>query len=147
MSKPIIHPVYGIDLAANSLAHATHFEDESLAVQSEYEDTEINNIVRKFGMTGLLPNGDLREPIYGDFTTPVQSYQDALNLVIQSDEDFSQLPAHIRAKFNNNPAELLTFMNDPDNIDQARELGLVNPLQQLEGDAQAEAETGEQPPA
>jgi phage internal scaffolding protein len=40
---------------------------------------------------------------------------------------FDQLPALIRDRFHNDPQEMLAFLNDPNNYDEAIKLGLVNP--------------------
>ena len=43
-------------------------EDESLAIQSAEEETNINTIVKRFGLIGELP-GDIAMPQSGDFAT------------------------------------------------------------------------------
>jgi hypothetical protein len=40
---------------------------------------------------------------------------------------FEDLPAEVRFKFDNKPAELLKFMSDPANADEAIDLGLFKP--------------------
>lgn len=42
-------------------------DDESLAQQHMAEDADINVIVKRFGLTGQLPQGH-RMPEFGDFT-------------------------------------------------------------------------------
>ena len=39
------------------------------------------------------------------------------------------LPAKIRQRFNNNPAELIAFLQNSDNIEEAVELGLMEKFQ------------------
>jgi hypothetical protein len=40
---------------------------------------------------------------------------------------FEDLPAEVRFRFDNKPAELLKFMSDPANADEAIDLGLFEP--------------------
>lgn len=114
------------DTDSASLSSGSTNVEPSLAVQSELQDTDINYIVRQFGITGALPNGDIRMPSYGDFTTQVTDYQSALNLLLDADESFMSLSADVRKRFDNSPAKLLDFLNDSDNMDEAVKLGLVN---------------------
>jgi len=49
-------------------------------------------------------------------------------LRVRADEDaFAALPAKIRARFSNRPAELVAFVSDSANYDEAVELGLIVP--------------------
>lgn len=98
-------------------------EDESLAVQSEKDEADINTIVRRFGLTGQLPE-NVRMPQYGDFTG-ITDYQTALNTVIAADEAFMTMPAEIRQRFNHDPQEFVEFCLDANNLEEARKLGLV----------------------
>lgn len=99
-------------------------EKPSRTKQSERDDSDINNIVRRFGLTGQLPTS-VRQPTYGDFIGP-DDYQQALHIIMDADSLFMDLPSEIRKRFNNDPAEYLAFIEDPANIDEAIELGLVN---------------------
>jgi len=38
---------------------------------------------------------------------------------------FEELPSTIRAQFENNPEKFLEFVQNPDNLDKMRELGLA----------------------
>jgi phage internal scaffolding protein len=99
--------------------------EESMAVQSAEEESNINTIVRRFGLSGELPN-NLRMPQSGDFTN-VPDFHTAMNLVRQAQEEFVRVPAEIRARFNNDPARFMSFLDDESNYDEALKLGLVNP--------------------
>ena len=84
-------------------------EDASLTKQSFAEECDINTIVRNFGLTGKLPD-NFAPPQYGDFEG-IFDYQSALNSVIKAQESFMELPAHIRARFHNDPQALLEFVS------------------------------------
>ena len=115
---------YNMDNDAVSLSNGIDFPEESLAVQSAEEESNINTIVRRFGISGELPN-NLRMPQSGDFTD-APDFHTAMNLVRQAQEEFLRVPADIRARFNNDPARLMAFVEDGENYAEALKLGLVN---------------------
>lgn len=92
--------------------------------QSFADETDINAIMRKYRRTGELTHLNAAKPTYGDFSD-VDSYLEASNRVIAADADFQALSARIRARMHNSPAELLRFMADGDNLEEAVALGLV----------------------
>lgn len=119
---------YDIDAAekASDAAAIDFTGDPGLTVQDGRDDADINVILRRFGITGQMPTARTA-PEYGDFTG-VTDYQSALDAVMAADDAFMSLPAELRKRFDNDPAELLTFLNDDKNRDEARELGLLAPL-------------------
>lgn len=97
-------------------------KDPSLAKQAFKESSDINNILKQYESTGVLPlNG--KSPIYGDFSNHVQ-YQDAMNLVINANRQFESLPAKIRERFSNDPVNFLEFVENEDNIEECYRMGL-----------------------
>lgn len=96
-----------------------------MAVQSFKDDSNINVLLRRFGVTGQLPIAS-SSPFYGDFSE-VGTYQDALNMVLEADQAFQTLPSKIRNRFRNDPAELIAFLEDDTNRAEAEQLGLVKP--------------------
>jgi phage internal scaffolding protein len=113
---------YDRDAATNESGLAC--EEPSLAQQHHKDECDINNILRQFNITGLLPESPL-SPRYGDFTG-IGDYHTALNRVIAAQDEFEALPAQIRARFNNDPAELIEFLEDDKNRPEAESLGLVD---------------------
>jgi len=93
--------------------------------QASALDCDINEIVRRYGISGRLPQP--RELAgYGDFTG-VDDYQSALNQMIASQRAFDALPAKVRERFGNDPAQLYEFVHrdDDDSRAEAIKLGLV----------------------
>jgi phage internal scaffolding protein len=123
---------YDKDAASNESGLAC--EEPSLTQQHFKDETDINNILRQFNITGMLPESTL-SPRYGDFTG-ISDYQSALNAVIAAESEFDGLPAQIRARFNNNPEELINFLENDQNYDEAVKLGLVD--QKTEASVQPE---------
>lgn len=98
-------------------------EDPSLAVQSQKDEADINNIVRAFGVTGRLPES-IRLPSYGDFDG-INDYRSAIEAVRAAEASFLQVPASIRSTFDNNPQAFLEYCSNPANLPQLREWGLA----------------------
>lgn len=120
-----IRSPFNYDTAGASVASGLLCEDESLTVQSAAEESDINTIVRRFGLTGQLPD-QINMPQYGDFTN-IPDFHTAMNMVIQAQEGFLDVPAEIRARFGNDPGAFMAFMADPANKDEAKRLGLLKP--------------------
>lgn len=97
--------------------------EETLAKQSFKDQADINVIVNTFMKTGILPES-VNMPKYGDFSEATD-YQTALNLVMQAEDAFMSLPATLRARFENDPGQLLAFLEDEGNRAEAVALGLV----------------------
>lgn len=98
--------------------------EPSLTRQSFNDECNINNIMAKFKKTGIIEHAKEHQGQYGDFTE-VTDYHTALNHVLQAQDSFMSLPAQLRARFGNDPGEFLQFTDDPDNIDEMREMGLL----------------------
>lgn len=120
---PFIRSPYNYDRDAVSFDTGLACDDLSLTKQSEANDADINEIVRRFGLTGQLPQG-VRTPSYGDFVG-VSDYRAALAAIQQADDDFMELPADLRARFQNDPQQYADFVLDPANKEQLYDLGLA----------------------
>jgi phage internal scaffolding protein len=116
---------YNYDRDAATNESGLHCEDASLAQQHFKEECDINTILQKFNISGVLPENPL-SPRYGDFTG-IGDYHGALNRVMAAKDEFMTLPATIRARFDNDPAQLIEFLENSDNRQEAEELGLVDP--------------------
>lgn len=114
---------YNYDTNAASNESGLACEEPSLAQQHFKDECDINNILRQFNITGLLPESPL-SPRYGDFSG-ISDYHTALNRVIAAQDEFDGLPAQIRARFDNDPAKLIEFMENEQNRPEAEKLGLV----------------------
>lgn len=112
-----------MDLQANSDNTAFACVGESMTVQSQKDEADINTIVRNFGVTGLLPQ-NVRVPTYGDFDG-VDNYQDALHAIKAADASFMAMPADVRERFGNDPAKFVEFCSDAQNLEEMRKLGLA----------------------
>lgn len=96
--------------------------DPSLAQQHFKDETDINVLLERFKVTGQMPQG-VRLPSYGDFTG-VTDFRSAQEAVLNARNAFMDLPASLRARFENDPQKLMDFLADPANSDEAVKLGL-----------------------
>lgn len=99
-------------------------EGESLTQQNFMAECDYNLILANWERTSQLNHVNPGSPVYLDVSQPID-YQSALNTVMDAEEAFMSVPARIRARFNNDPAEYVAFCLDPANRSEALELGLV----------------------
>jgi len=144
-SVPFVRSPFNYDRDSVSESSGLRCDDVSLTKQSFAEEVDINNIVRRFGLTGELPVG-VRMPTYADFTG-VSDFQSALNAIVSARESFETMPAHVRAEFHNDPARFVDFCSDPGNRDRAIKLGLIVPPPAPPGPSAAPAGVPGTPPA
>lgn len=129
IKSPFLRTPYNYDTNAASDESGLHCEDATLTQQHFKDECDINNILRQFNVTGLLPESTL-SPRYGDFTG-ITDYHSALNQVIAAEDEFMRLPANIRSRFDNDPANLIDFLEKSENKDEAIKLGLINKPDEL----------------
>jgi len=98
---------------------------DGLTEQNHKDETDINQIVRKYNKTGLIDHLNQFEKQYGDMTG--YDYQDAMNTVAAANTMFEGLPSAIRNKFDNDPAKFINFVDDEANADKLVEMGLAKP--------------------
>jgi len=104
--------------------------EPTLAQQHFADEVNINSIIAKYNATGYLVDPTVatsRMPQYGDFAA-VADYHSAQTAIATANQNFDMLPSGIRKRFNNDPAELLQFLEKEENRNEALTLGLINPL-------------------
>lgn len=126
VAPPFVRSPYNYDTAAASDESGLLCEDPSLAQQHMKDECDINLMVAKFLKTGEMP-GSFAMAQFGDFTGS-SDYHTALNNVISARDAFNELPAHIRNRFENDPGQLMDFIHDDKNYDEAVTLGLIDPV-------------------
>jgi phage internal scaffolding protein len=123
MKIPFLRTPYNYDRDAASNDSGLECLDPTMAQQQFREECDINTIMERFGRTGELI-APIRMPQYGDFDG-VNDYHSAMNAIVEAQTAFDALPAKVRARFGNDPAEFLDFVYNEENRDEAIRLGLV----------------------
>ena len=113
-----------IDRRANGSRRVSFITDAGSVVEGHHKnEVDINQIMQKFRVTGFLES-NAGEANYGDFTNATD-FHEMKNRIIDAESDFAKLPSHLRTRFNNDPGQLLAFLDDPENLSEARELGII----------------------
>lgn len=123
--KAFVRSSQNYDMSLASVSTSTSNSLPSMTRQADAIDADINTIVRRFGLTGTVPQVPL-PPTYQDFES-VFDFQSAQNTIRQAQESFNALSADVRNRFNNNPHLFVAFCQNPDNIDDMRKMGLAVP--------------------
>lgn len=97
---------------------------ESLTQQSHAEAADVRNIIRQYDKTGLIANVNKGIAQYGDYSE-INEYQESLNMVMEANESFAEIPSHIREQFSNNPGIFFEFATNPKNKEKMIEMGLA----------------------
>ena len=122
MPKPIFHTAYEPPAQIDFSNH-----EPSLTQQHFAEECDINNIVERYLISGVLGDplaSPSAEPMYGDYSS-VSDFHAAQNLIAEATQTFDLLPASLRKRFDNDPAKLLAFLEDDSNREEAVKLGLL----------------------
>lgn len=118
---------------------------KSRTEQQHRDVCNINSIVKK-ARKGIPVRVNKGTGLYGDFSG-FEDYHSTLNRINDALLDFQALPSHIRARFKNDPGQLLEFIANPESEKEARELGLLpeGPARPLEGSASSDLNEGKEP--
>ncbi|WNK12653.1 MAG: internal scaffolding protein [Microvirus sp.] len=120
---PFVRSPYNYDMNEAGDESGLLCLDKSLAVQDQRDEVDINTIIRRFGLSGELPDV-VRLPQYGDFNG-ISDYREALEAVNAAENAFMELPAEMRSRFHNDVQALLEFCSNPDNAGELERLGLT----------------------
>lgn len=140
MKTVFMKTAYNHDTNRESDASALLCPEPTLTQQHYRDECDINEIVRRFGLTGELPEHG-RPPEYRDFEA-IYDYHSAMNAITAAQQAFAQMPAEVRYRFRNDPGSFVDFCNDPANLEEATALGLTNPkteINQVNQDLKEEA--------
>lgn len=96
----------------------------SLTQKQFRDDTDINKIMAKYQKGEAITHLQRRQGRYGDFSQ-IRDYRASLDHIIETQKAFMALPSGVRKRFQNDPQELINFVNDKNNYNEAVELGLI----------------------
>lgn len=101
-------------------------EDSEYTKQEFKQECDINNILNKYAATGEIPNLNHAPPQYLDVSSG-HDFQAAMEYVAGAQSLFQDMPANIRARFGNDPAQFLDFCSHEKNRPELAEMGLLRP--------------------
>lgn len=99
--------------------------EKTLTEQHHAKMCDINNIIKKYGKDMVMQNVDIMDGELNNITG--LDYKTAMDIVANAQSGFEAMPSEIRNKFDNDPSKLLDFVQNPANVEEARNLGLVAP--------------------
>ena len=125
MSKHAIflRTAYNYDVDEASASAGLGGFEPTLTIQEAKDECDINVILERFGQGVPIPV-NVKTPMQGDFTG-VTDYQSSLNMILEANSAFMEMPAKVRARFENDPQQFLDFVSDPVNQDEAIALGIA----------------------
>lgn len=97
----------------------------SLTFQSEKDGTMIDAYLRKYRATGFLGDPQRKAAaLFGDFAG-MEDFQTIQNKMALIKEHFMSLPSNVRRYFGDEPANYVSFVTDPRNLEKSIEMGLL----------------------
>lgn len=96
---------------------------DSLTQQHFAKEADIKTIIKKHDRTGIISHVARGVAHYGDYTE-VNEYREALDMVNSANASFMELPAEVRAMFDNDAGSFFEFATNPENDDKMIEMGL-----------------------
>lgn len=107
-----------------SVSVATVNIEPSLTQQQFKDECDINKIIKSYEATGEFTHKTSKVGQYADFSG-IRDYHEMVEKVAYAQEAFMTLPAQVRLKFQNDPGELLQFIQNPANREEAMRIGLI----------------------
>lgn len=103
------------------------FKEPTMTIQSEKDNCDINVIMNRYATCGTpLPyRSDGVQPVYAD-VSELGDYMENFHRCKQAEEMFNNLPSALRKELDNNPANLLPFIQNEKNKERCYEYGLLN---------------------
>ncbi len=121
-------------------------DPEKGAKQSFKEECDINTILARHRSGAFVSHVNANQGRFAD-VSGISDYREMIDRVRSANAFFMGLPAKVRERFQNDPAEFLDFIADPRNADELSELGLTPTLEEAPGPPPAPPAPPEVPPA
>jgi len=105
-------------------------EEENRTEQHHKDEVNINNIVKRHGHELIAKTAALQQFKYDDVVG--NDFQETMNIIIKAQDSFQSVPSDIRKQFNNNPAEFMDYIHNPENKEQLVAWGMMEPEQEIQ---------------
>lgn len=99
-----------------------------LTDQSWLKSQDINNIMKKYQKTGVLPETRAHLAQYLD-VSEVPSLEDAHDMVMEARSMFMELPSDVRKLMDNDPTKLYDYCKDPKNQEFLIKRGVLDKIE------------------
>lgn len=107
-------------------------------------ECDINNILSKYTEYGYCEHVMNAEPRYLDCSSlTAKTFQEHLDFALDFEEHFDSLPQEVRDRFNDDPEEMMEFLSEEENYNEAVALGLLPKDASREEAKRSEATKGE----
>lgn len=100
------------------------FTEPSRTKQDFVDESDINNIMRRYAVDGVLPTGNAQEGVFAD-VSEFGDYRESLHRVMSAQETFNSLPSELRKKFDYDPQKMVDFILDPANREECIKYGFI----------------------
>jgi phosphotransferase system IIB component len=100
-------------------------DEPTMTKQALADNANINKLIKKHGITHVVQNMSNLEVLYGEITS--YDLQEAMQMNIDAQEAFMEVPSEVRKKFGNDAGAFIDFATNPENISQMREWGMAPP--------------------
>lgn len=117
---------------------------ETRTKQAFKDQTNINDVVRRYAQTGMWDHLQKREPQFGDFSLSAD-LKTAIDRVRGAEDDFNSLPAAVRKVADNNPVKFLELLAEEDTARELQAAGLPINLPEKAPEAKPEEAAGPPP--
>lgn len=97
--------------------------EERRTEQCHKDACDMNVILRDYHKTGLIRHAQQHKGRYDDVSGA--DFQQAMFIVKEAQDMFQALPANVRKRFGQDPAEFLAFVQDPANKDEMARMGIL----------------------
>ena len=106
----------------NNAPRGVNFTEPSLTEQSHAETVNINHIMARYQRNRVLDHVNMHQGTYNDYAN-APTYYEAQCVIANANSMFESVPPHIRADFQNDPAQFVDFMQNPENREAIEEYG------------------------
>lgn len=114
-----------IEIRKNGSIRVSTVNTEPSKTDQQWEpETNVNNILSKWAAGQPITHIAKTQGQYIDVSA-YGSFQEAANVVSAANQQFSTLHPLIRERFHQNPSQLIAFLHDPKNREEAETLGLI----------------------
>lgn len=121
-----LSPPFNVYTGRDTSVYALSFFEKSLTQQEFADECDVNNIMRRYAVTGTVPVYADRQPFYVD-ASDMPSFMDMQNILISARESFMSLPAEVRRQFDNDPIAFAEYAADEKNAAKLREWKMLSP--------------------